>query len=61
MNSFNIPLTGLQSESNKFKHHIKIGNMKMMLLDYTVSISTKGISKFEGERSTYFIATETRR
>ena len=36
--------------------------MKMMVLDYNVEISSKGISKFSTEdgRVTYFVATESR-
>lgn len=49
------------TESN-FRHVFKVDNMKMMMLDYNVEISSKGISKFSTRdgRVTYFIATESR-
>ena len=45
-----------------FTHIFKVDNMKMMVLEYNVEISSKGISKFftDDERVVYFIATETR-
>ena len=45
-----------------FTHTFKVDNMKMMMLDYNVEISSKGISKFSTEdgRVTYFVATESR-
>ena len=45
-----------------FTHIFKVDNMKMMMLDYNVEISSKGISKFSTEdgRVTYFVATESR-
>ena len=50
-------------ESNsEFRHVFKVDNMKMMMLQYNVEISTKGISKFSTEdgKVTYYIATESR-
>ena len=50
-------------ESNsQFRHVFKVDNMKMMMLQYNVEISTKGISKFSTEdgKVTYYIATESR-
>lgn len=47
---------------SEFRHVFKVDNMKMMMLDYNVEISSKGISKFNTRdgRVTYFIATESR-
>ena len=47
---------------SEFRHVFKVDNMKMMMLDYNVEISSKGISKFSTRdgRVTYFIATESR-
>lgn len=58
-NSFN-KVVG--STSKEFRHVFKVDNLKVMMLDYKVEISSKGISKFSTEdgRVTYFIATETR-
>ena len=47
---------------DEFTHIFKVDNMKMMVLEYNVEISSKGISKFftDDGRVVYFIATETR-
>ena len=51
----------VESDST-FRHVFKVDNMKMMMLQYNVEISTKGISKFSTEdgKVTYYIATESR-
>ncbi len=51
----------VESDST-FRHVFKVDNMKMMMLQYNVEISTKGISKFytEDGKATYYIATESR-
>ena len=51
----------VESDST-FRHVFKVDNMKMMMLQYNVEISTKGISKFytEDGKVTYYIATESR-
>lgn len=51
----------VESDST-FRHVFKVDNMKMMMLQYNVEISTKGISKFytEDGNATYYIATESR-
>jgi len=59
MNNYSQSIT----ESNSmFRHVFKVDNMKMMMLQYNVEISTKGISKFSTEdgKVTYYIATESR-
>ena len=46
-------------ETNKdFKFFFKAENIKIMPSDYDVTISSKGISKFETKDLTYFIAVE---
>ena len=59
MNSFNKKVGTTDDE---FVHVFKVDNMKMMVLEYNVEISSKGISKFSTEdgRVTYFVATESR-
>lgn len=59
MNSYNMTVGTTEST---FKHVFKVDNMKMMMLEYNVEISSKGISKFttEDERVTYYVATESR-
>ena len=48
--------------TDEFTHIFKVDNMKMMVLEYNVEISSKGISKFSTAdgRVTYFVATESR-
>ncbi len=50
----------VESDST-FRHVFKVDNMKMMMLQYNVEISTKGISTFytEDGNATYYIATES--
>lgn len=59
MNSFSKKVGTTDDE---FVHVFKVENMKMMVLEYNVEISSKGISKFSTEdgRVTYFVATESR-
>ncbi len=59
MNSFNKTVGSTDEE---FEHVFKVDNMKMMVLEYNVEISSKGISKFSTAdgRVTYFVATESR-
>ena len=59
MNSFSKTVGTTDAE---FMHVFKVDNMKMMVLEYNVEISTKGISKFytSDGRVTYFVATESR-
>ena len=46
------------SESLRFSFDILINNLKLMAGDYTVYLSSKLISKWEGEKANYFIALE---
>ena len=59
MNSFNKTVGSTDEE---FEHVFKVDNMKMMVLEYNVEISSKGISKFSTAdgRVTYYVATESR-
>jgi hypothetical protein len=59
MNSFS---KAVGSTDEEFEHVFKVDNMKMMVLEYNVEISSKGISKFSTAdgRVTYFVATESR-
>ena len=59
MNSFSKTVGTTDAE---FMHVFKVDNMKMMVLEYNVEISSKGISKFftSDGRVTYFVATESR-
>ena len=59
MNSYSKKVGTTKDE---FTHVFKVDNMKMMVLEYNVEISSKGISKFSTAdgRVTYFVATETR-
>ena len=59
MNNYSQNITTSNSE---FEYVFKVDNMKMMMLEYNVEISTKGISKFSTTdgKVTYYIATESR-
>jgi len=59
MNSFNKTVGSTDEE---FEHVFKVDNMKMMVLEYNVEISSKGISKFSTAdgRVIYYVATESR-
>lgn len=46
------------STDKTFKAIIRTENLKLIQQDYTISISSKGISKFEGNDLTYLIALE---
>jgi len=60
VNTFKTPLG--TTDSNDCRHVFKLDNIKMMMLDYTVTISSKGIAQFKtaDDRVTYFVATETK-
>jgi hypothetical protein len=60
--SMNDYKENVEASESVFKHIFKVDNMKMMMLQYNVEISTKGISKFSTEdgKATYYIATESR-
>jgi hypothetical protein len=60
--SMNNYSQNIVKSDSKFRHVFKVDNMKMMMLQYNVEISTKGISKFytEDGNATYYIATESR-
>jgi hypothetical protein len=47
----------------EFSHVFKVDNLKMLMVEYVVEISSKGIAKFATEdgRITYFIATESKK
>ncbi len=59
MNSFS---KAVGSTDEEFEHVFKVDNMKMMVLEYNVEISSKGISKFSTAdgRVIYYVATESR-
>ena len=59
--SMNDYKENVEASESVFKHIFKVDNMKMMMLQYNVEISTKGISKFSTEdgKATYYIATES--
>ena len=46
--------------SDEFSLIVKTENLQMMPLDYQVSLSSKGISKFESEKVTYFIGIDSK-
>ena len=46
--------------SDAFSLIIKTENLQMMPLDYQVSLSSKGISKFENEKVSYFIGIDSK-
>jgi hypothetical protein len=50
----------LGKTSDQFQLIIKTENLKLMPLDYKVTLSSKGISKFEGDYIKYFIAVEAK-
>ena len=66
MNNYSQNITTTDSEGweavGTFEYVFKVDNMKMMMLEYNVEISTKGISKFSTSdgKVTYYIATESR-
>jgi hypothetical protein len=50
----------LGSTTDKFRLIIKTENLKLMPQNYNVTLSSKGISKFEGAGITYFVAIESK-
>lgn len=56
-NTFGIKLG---ATSDKFQLIIKTENLKLIPQKYKVTLCSKGISKFESERVTYFIAIESK-
>ena len=66
MNNYSQNITTTDSEGweavGTFEYVFKVDNMKMMMLEYNVEISTKGIAKFSTSdgKVTYYIATESR-
>jgi hypothetical protein len=59
-NFYQKKLTDVSLDDQKFI--FKVDNLKMMVLDYKVEISTRGIAKFTSKDNTtvYYIATETK-
>jgi len=50
----------LGDANDRFQLIIKTENLKLMPLNYKVTLSSKGISKFEGENIRYYIAIESK-
>lgn len=50
----------LGATTDKFRLIIKTENLKLMPQNYKVTLSSKGISKFEGSDVTYFVAIESK-
>lgn len=50
----------LGATSDKFRLIIKTENLKLLPQNYKVTLSSKGISKFEGSDVTYFVAIESK-
>lgn len=50
----------LGSTADKFRLIIKTENLKLLPQNYKVTLSSKGISKFEGSDVTYFVAIESK-
>lgn len=46
--------------SDTFKMMIKTENLKLMPMDYEVSLSSKGISRFQNDIVTYYVAVDSR-
>jgi hypothetical protein len=46
--------------ADEFKIIIKKDNLKLLPQDYRVTLSSKGISEFNGEDVTYFVATDSK-
>jgi len=58
-NNFKIELDGSQlGDITSFKAVIKFENLKFLADDYRVTISTKGVSLFSGNRAEYFVAVD---
>ena len=45
---------------DEFKVIIKTDNLKLMPMDYKVTICSKGISEFKGDNVTYFVAIDSK-
>ena len=45
---------------DEFKVIIKTDNLKLMPMDYEVTICSKGISEFKGDNVTYFVAIDSK-
>ena len=45
---------------DEFKVIIKTDNLKLMPMDYRVTICSKGISEFKGDNVTYFVAIDSK-
>ena len=50
----------LGETNDKFQLIIKTENLKLLPQKYSVTLSSKGISKFEGDDVRYFIAIESK-
>lgn len=46
--------------ADEFKIVIKTDNLKLLPMDYRVTLCSKGISEFKGENVTYFVAIDTK-
>ena len=46
--------------ADEFKIIIKTDNLKLMPLDYEVTLCSKGISEFKGEGVTYYVAIDSK-
>ena len=46
--------------ADEFKVIIKTDNLKLMPMDYEVTICSKGISEFKGDNVTYFVAIDSK-
>lgn len=55
--SFSIQLSE-EAQEKAFTYVFRTDNLKFIPGDYSVEISSKGISKFQNDRVTYFVATE---
>lgn len=59
-NRFLVLLDETPVLTEPFRHVFKVDNMRLMIADYDVKISTKGISQFTSPGVTVFVATESR-
>lgn len=53
-------VVGTNDSGKKFNLYIKVENIKLIPGDYTVSLSTKGLSNFKNEKVSYLIAVESK-
>lgn len=58
MNQYKVPLA---STSDEFTFIFEIDHVNKLMkgMDYTVSISRRGIARFQGDRITYYVASKT--